>query len=68
MTRARYEIRVNGHLSERACSAFWTMKVEPLPPQTIMLGEVDDQSDLCDLLALCSAMRLEVVSVQRLPD
>jgi hypothetical protein len=68
MARARYEIRVNGRLSERARNAFWTMKVEPLPPQTIMLGEVDDQADLCGLLALCSSMGLEVVSLQRLPD
>ncbi len=68
MTPARYEIRVNGRLSQRARSAFWTMKVEALPPQTVMLGEMDDQSDLCDLLALCSAMGLEVISLKRLPD
>jgi hypothetical protein len=68
MTPARYEIRVNGRLSQRARSAFWTMKIENLPPQTVLLGEMDDQSDLCDLLALCSAMGLEVVSLQRLPD
>jgi hypothetical protein len=67
MARALYEIRVNGRLSERARSAFWTMKVEALPPQTIMFGELDDQSDLCDLLARCSAMGLQVVSLQRLP-
>jgi hypothetical protein len=67
MARARYEIRVNGRLSERARGAFCTMEVETLPPQTIMFGELDDQSDLCDLLALCSAMGLELVSLQRLP-
>jgi hypothetical protein len=67
MTRTRYEIRVNGRLSERARSAFSTMKVEPLPPQTIMFGELADQADLCDVLARCSAMGLEVVSLQRLP-
>jgi hypothetical protein len=67
MARARYEIRVNGRLSERARGAFCTMEVETLPPQTIMIGELDDQSDLCDLLALCSDMGLELVSLQRLP-
>jgi hypothetical protein len=67
MVPARYEIRVNGHLSELARSAFCTMSVQRVPPQTIVFGELDEQSDLCDLLALCSAMGLEVVSLERLP-
>jgi hypothetical protein len=67
MVCARYEIRVNGHLSERARSAFCAMRVQRVPPQTIMFGELDSQSDLCDLLALCSSMGLEVVSLERLP-
>jgi hypothetical protein len=67
MVHARYEVRVNGRLSERAQGAFCTMDVRPVPPQTIMFGELAEQSDLCELLALCSAMGLEVVSVQRLP-
>jgi hypothetical protein len=68
MAPARYEVRVNGRLSERARGAFCTMGVRSVPPQTIMFGELADQSDLRDLLALCSAMGLEVVSLQRLPD
>jgi hypothetical protein len=67
MVSARYEVRVKGLLSERARGAFCTMDVRPVPPQTIMFGELADQSDLCELLALCSAMGLEVVSLQRLP-
>ncbi len=67
MTSARYEVRVNGHLSERARSAFCAMDVTTVPAQTIVFGELADQSDLRDLLALCSAMGLEVVSLQRLP-
>jgi hypothetical protein len=68
MVHARYEVRVNGRLSERARGAFCTMNVRFVPPQTIMFGELGEQSELCDLLALCSAMGLEVVSLQRLPD
>jgi hypothetical protein len=68
MVRARYEIRVNGHLSERAGSAFCPMEVQPVPPQTIVFGELDEQSDLCDLLALCSSMGVEVVSLDRRPE
>jgi hypothetical protein len=67
MVPARYEVRVNGCLSERARGAFGRMDVRPVPSQTIMFGELADQTDLCDLLALCSAMGLEVVSLQRLP-
>jgi hypothetical protein len=37
-----------------------------VPPQTIVFGELADQSDLRNLLALCSTMGLEVVSVRRL--
>jgi hypothetical protein len=68
MVHTRYEVRVNGRLSERARGAFCAMDVRFVPPQTIMFGELAEQSELCDLLALCSAMGLEVVSLQRLPD
>jgi hypothetical protein len=66
MGRARYEVRVSGTLSERARCAFSAMDVRSVPPQTIVFGELADQSDLRDLLTLCSTMGLEVVSVRRL--
>ena len=66
MAPARYEVRVNGTLSERARGAFDAMDVRSVPSQTIVFGELDDQSDLRDLLTLCSKMGLEVVSVRRL--
>jgi hypothetical protein len=43
------------------------MRVRCVPAQTIVFGELDEQSDLRDLLALCSSMGLEVVSLERLP-
>jgi hypothetical protein len=67
MARARYEVRVNGTLSERARSAFRALDVASVPAQTIVFGELAEVSDLGDLLALCSAMGLEVVSLRRLP-
>jgi hypothetical protein len=66
MAPARYEVRVNCTLSERARSAFSAMDVRSVPPQTIVFGELADQSDLRNLLRLCSTMGLEVVSVRRL--
>jgi hypothetical protein len=67
MVHGRYEVRVNGRLSERARGAFCAMDVRSVPAQTIVFGELAEQSDLGDLLALCSAMGLEVVSLRRLP-
>ena len=67
MVHARYEVRVNGRLSERARGAFSAMDVTSVPTQTIVSGEFGEPSDLGDLLALCMAMGLEVVSVRRLP-
>ncbi|GAA1272195.1 hypothetical protein GCM10009609_39160 [Pseudonocardia aurantiaca] len=68
MVRARYEVRVSGWVSERVRSAFSAMDFQAVPPQTIMFGEVIEQSDLYGLLAQCSAMGLEVISLERLPD
>ena len=67
MVCARYEVRVKGTLSERARGAFNAMDVLSVPAQTIVFGELADQSDLRNLLALCSTMGLEVVSLHRLP-
>ncbi|MHA6628512.1 hypothetical protein ACU61A_23995 [Pseudonocardia sichuanensis] len=44
------------------------MDVRSVPAQTIMFGELSEPAELHDLLALCNAMGLQVVSLQRLPD
>jgi len=67
MVAQRYEVRVKGTLSERARSAFCALDVRSIPAQTLVSGELAEPSDLRDLLALCSAMGLELVSLQRLP-
>lgn len=67
MVRARYEVRVNGSLSERARNAFPTMNVTSIPTQTIVFGELAGPSDLRDLLARCNAMGIEVLSLRQLP-
>jgi hypothetical protein len=64
---ARYEVRVNGRLSERARGAFHAMNVALVPAQTIVSGELAGPSDLGDLLARCNAMGLEVLSLRQLP-
>ena len=67
MGNARYEVRVNGSLSERARSAFPAMNVTSIPMQTIVFGELAEPSDLGDLLARCNAMGIEVLSLRQLP-
>ena len=67
MAHARYEVRVNGRLSDRARGAFSAMDVTAVPTQTIVVGELAVPSDLGDLLARCMAMGLEVLSIRRLP-
>ena len=67
VVHARYEVRLNGRLSERARSAFPAMNVTSIPTQTIVFGELAEPSDLADLLARCNAMGLEVLSLRQLP-
>jgi hypothetical protein len=67
MASTRYEVRVNGRLSERARRAFCAMDVALVPAQTVVFGNLPEATGLADLLALCRAMGLEVVSVRRLP-
>lgn len=67
MVLARYEVRLNGVLSERGRDAFCGLDVAVVPRQTIVVGELAETTDLADLLAMCRAMGLEVVSLRRLP-
>jgi hypothetical protein len=67
MTGVRYEIRVSGLMSDRAREAFGDMIVAPVPPESTIYAEVVDETDLRDLLAKCSALGLELVSLQQLP-
>ena len=62
----RYEFRVDGVLSDEARSTFTGMRIVELPPQTLMDGEVIDESHLHGILAQLAALGLTVVSV--LPD
>ena len=67
MASARYEFRVSGLMSDRARDAFGDMTVQPVPPESIIYADVVDEAHLRDLLALCGALGLELVSLQQLP-
>jgi hypothetical protein len=67
MTARRYEFRVAGRLSERAQGAFTDMAVNDAPPETIISGDVVDDSHLHGVLALIQNLGLHVVSVNEVP-
>ena len=59
----RYEFRVEGLVSQRTRDAFPDMSVVDAPVETIILGEVVDESHLHGVLALIQDLGLRVVSV-----
>ena len=63
MTSRRYEFRVAGLVSERTRDAFPDMTVSDAPAETIILGEVVDESHLHGVLALIQDLGLRVVSI-----
>jgi hypothetical protein len=56
---------VAGLVSERTRGAFPGMTVVDAPPETIILGDVIDESDLHGVLALIQDLGLRVVSVNQ---
>jgi hypothetical protein len=64
----RYEFRVAGLVSERSRGAFPEMTVVDAPPETIICGEVRDESHLHGVLALIQSLGLHVVSLHEVPS
>jgi hypothetical protein len=65
VTSQRYEFRVAGLLSERTRGAFPDMTVVDAAPETIILGEVVDESHLHGVLALIQDLGLRIVAVNQ---
>jgi hypothetical protein len=63
----RYRIRVRGRLTERLGSAFGGMTLEPAPGQTVLVGEIVDQSHLFGVLDRVRSLGLELISVEPSP-
>jgi hypothetical protein len=58
-----YEFRVDGELSDEARAALSGMRITVLPPQTVIDGEVLDDSHLHGLIAQLDALGLTLISV-----
>jgi hypothetical protein len=66
---ARYEIRVRGHLGATVLRAFPALHAEAQGRDTLLRGDVADQSALHGVLDLVEALGLELLEVRRLsPD
>ena len=67
MAPVRYRISVRGRLTDRLGSAFSGMTLEPAPGQTVLVGEIRDQSELYSVLDRVRSLGLELVSVEPSP-
>ena len=67
MGTRRYEFRVDGRLSAEARKAFVDMWITEAPPQTVLDGDVLDESHLHGIIAQFQALGITVVSALPVP-
>jgi hypothetical protein len=63
---AEYEIRVKGRLSDSLCGALEDFTAAVAPTETVMRGELRDQSELHGVLERIQSLGLELIEVRRL--
>lgn len=66
MVPADYEIRIRGRLSDSVCGAFEDFTTAVRPAETVMRGELRDQSELHGLLDRIQSLGLELIEVRKL--
>ncbi|MET7736827.1 hypothetical protein ABZT02_36690 [Streptomyces sp. NPDC005402] len=64
----RYEIRVEGHLSETLAKVFPELDHVVISDETVLFGPVIDEAHLYGLLGRCQSLGLKVLEMRRLPD
>jgi hypothetical protein len=67
MATRHYEFRVEGRLSDEARVAFVDMRITESPPQTLIDGDVLDESHLHGIIAQFRALGITVVSALPVP-
>jgi hypothetical protein len=67
-TSTPYRIVVRSELSERYAAAFDGMRMEVKDGETILVGEIVDQSHLLGILNHINGLGLQLLSVRALPD
>jgi hypothetical protein len=61
-----YEIRVKGRVSDSLCGALEDFTAAVAPTETVMRGELRDQSELHGVLERIQSLGLELIEVRRL--
>ncbi|WP_369241040.1 hypothetical protein AB5J56_41420 [Streptomyces sp. R21] len=64
----RYEIRVEGHMSDTLATAFPELDHVLMSGQTVLYGSVVDEAHLYGLLARCQSLGLRVLEMRQLPE
>ncbi|MEV7687570.1 hypothetical protein ACFW1F_16705 [Streptomyces bungoensis] len=64
----RYEIRVEGLMSETLTKAFPELDSVVMSGQTVLFGQVVDEAHLYGLLNRCQSLGLRVVEMRQLPE
>jgi hypothetical protein len=64
----RYEIRVDGHMSETLAKAFPELDHVVMSGQTVLFGQVIDEAQLYGLVARCQSLGLRVVEMRQVPE
>ncbi|ANP50548.1 hypothetical protein J2Z21_004286 [Streptomyces griseochromogenes] len=64
----RYEIRVDGRMSETLSKAFPELEHVVTSEQTLLFGRVVDEAHLFGLLARCRSLGLRVLEMRQLPE
>ena len=67
---SKYEIRVRGRLTRSLAVEFerFDLAVTELPAETVLNGDVEDQSALYGILRQLESLGLELVDLRRLPQ
>ena len=63
-----YEIRIKGRLSDSLCGAFEDFNTAERPAETVMRGELRDQSELHGVLDQIQSLGLELIEVRRIGE
>ncbi|MCT7356260.1 hypothetical protein N4P33_29550 [Streptomyces sp. 15-116A] len=64
----RYEIRVDGHLSEPLINVFPELDHVVMSGQTLLFGHIVDDAHLYGLLARCQSLGLRVLEIRQVPE
>ncbi|MER7572562.1 hypothetical protein ACFVP3_11495 [Streptomyces sp. NPDC057806] len=64
----RYEIRVDGQMSETLVQSFPELDHVVMAGQTILFGPVVDEAHLYGLVARCQSLGLRIVEMRRQPE